>query len=224
MLTPVNPQHDTDIVVTVDGKQVRLAGAIARVVEAQIDVAVSVQRQIDASNLTGVAYEKAVSALQVLQALVAADAGAALERGIRATGSVDNLAARMLAAVPDERPEIDALVGPFFDTSKLATWRDVRKQAIQKAAAKHDILGMKMADNVMVFPAFQFGPHGENLPHLREVLALLDPDWVDPWGSALWLNTADPEFGGTTAAEAIRDGRADVVLEAARAARSAWAS
>ncbi|ROS74030.1 hypothetical protein EDF24_3038 [Curtobacterium sp. PhB130] len=141
---------------------------------------------------------------------------------IAATSDVGALADRMVAALPSVKHEADELIGPFYDSSSLAAWRGVSRQAISKASAKGDLLGLKIGDGTRIFPSFQFGPAGAPLPRLREVLALLDPDRIDPWGSALWLNTVADEFGGTTAAAALRDGRHDAVLAAARRAANAW--
>lgn len=135
---------------------------------------------------------------------------------------VDAMADRMVAALPTVKHEADALIGPFHDTASVAAWRGVTRQAIAKASTKGDLLGLKIGDGSRIFPSFQFGPSGAPLPHLREVLALLDPDRIDPWGSALWLNTVADVFGGTTAAEALREGRTTVVLDAARRAEHAW--
>lgn len=137
---------------------------------------------------------------------------------------VDALADRMLAALPSVKHEADALIGPFYDTPTLAAWRGVTRQALSKATAKRDLIGLKIGDGSLVFPSFQFGASGAPLPNLRQVLALVDPDRIDPWGSALWLNTVADEFGGTTAAQALRDGRTEQVLAAARRAANAWAA
>ncbi|WP_144713566.1 hypothetical protein [Curtobacterium pusillum] len=137
---------------------------------------------------------------------------------------VELLADRMVAALPAVKHEADALIGPFYDTPSLAAWRGVTRQALSKATAKRDLIGLKIGDGSLVFPSFQFGASGSPLPNLRQVLALIDPDRIDPWGSALWLNTVADEFGGTTAAQALRDGRAEQVLAAARRAAHAWAA
>ena len=150
--------------------------------------------------------------------------------GGRAAGAIDDgadvelLADRMVAALPTVKHEADALIGPFYDTPTLAAWRGVTRQALSKATAKRDLIGLKIGDGSLVFPSFQFGVSGAPLPNLRQVLALIDPDRIDPWGSALWLNTEAEEFGGTTAAQALRDGREDQVLAAARRAAHAWAA
>ncbi|PZF59560.1 hypothetical protein DEJ23_00495 [Curtobacterium sp. MCSS17_008] len=147
-------------------------------------------------------------------------AAGALDAG----ADVELLADRMVAALPSVKHEADALIGPFYDTPTLAAWRGVTRQALSKATAKRDLIGLKIGDGSLVFPSFQFGVSGSPLPHLRQVLALVDPDRIDPWGAALWLNTEAEEFGGTTAAQALRDGREEQVLAAARRAATAWAA
>ncbi|GAA3338563.1 hypothetical protein GCM10017714_10330 [Curtobacterium pusillum] len=152
--------------------------------------------------------------------LVSGHADGALGDGV----DVDVLADRMVAALPAVKHEADALIGPFYDTPTLAAWRGVTRQALSKATAKRDLIGLKIGDGSLVYPSFQFGASGAPLPNLRQVLALIDPDRIDPWGSALWLNTVADEFGGTTAAQALRDGRDEQVLAAARRAAHAWAA
>lgn len=148
--------------------------------------------------------------------------GGRYDDALASVPDVGVLADRMVAALPAVKHEADALIGPFYDAVSLAAWRGVSRQAISKASAKGDLLGLKIGDGSRIFPSFQFGPSGAPLPFLRRVLALLDPDVIDPWGSALWLNTVADTFGGTTAAQALRDGRHELVLQAARRAQHAW--
>lgn len=150
--------------------------------------------------------------------VVGRDIGGALP----ADADYDELAGRMVAALPSVKHETDALIGPFYDTASLTRWRGVTRQAIHKAVQKRDLIGLKIGDGSLVFPSFQFSRTGAPLPGLRQVLDLVDPERIDPWGSALWLNTESDEFGGTTAAVALRDGRGERVLAAARRASDAW--
>ena len=117
----------------------------------------------------------------------------------------------------------DAKVGPFYDTAGLATLRGVTRQAIHAQMKKRHILGVKTGDGDLLFPVFQFGPSGEPLPQLREVLSTLDPGDVDGWGSALWLNTPVTRFAGRTAVELLRAGDVAPVLAAADRDAASWA-
>ncbi|WP_420367536.1 hypothetical protein [Curtobacterium sp. L1-20] len=160
----------------------------------------------------------------LIEALRGRILGGRVDGALEDGADVELLADRMVAALPTVKHEADALIGPFYDTPTLAAWRGVTRQALSKATARRDLIGLKIGDGSLVFPSFQFGVTGSPLPNLRQVLALVDPDRIDPWGSALWLNTPADEFGGTTAAEALRDGREDQVLAAARRAAHAWAA
>jgi hypothetical protein len=50
---------------------------------------------------------------------------------------------------------------------------------------------------------------------LRDVLAGLDPDRVDPWGDAVWLNAPADELDGLTPAQVLRTDRADEAVRLA---------
>ena len=117
----------------------------------------------------------------------------------------------------------DAKGGPFYDAAGLATLRGVTRQAIHAQMKKRHILGVKTGDGDTLFPAFQFGPRGEPLPQLREVLSALVPGDVDGWGSALWLNTPVTRFSGRTAVELLRAGDVSPVLAAAAHDAGPWA-
>jgi hypothetical protein len=67
-----------------------------------------------------------------------------------------------------------------------------------------------------VYPAFQFGARGELLPHLPDVVDLLEPVMKNPLSLARWLNTPAERFDGKSAASALRAGRIDEVVAAAR--------
>lgn len=140
------------------------------------------------------------------------------------TSAIDDLADRILAGLPTTHP-LDGIVGPFYDTAGLTTWLDVSRQAIHKQVIRRRILGLKTADDVMLYPAFQFDVFGAPLPSLRDVLDLLDPQDADPWGSAVWLATPATELHGTTPAQCLRAGQLDAVLAVAsriNQAEQAW--
>lgn len=82
------------------------------------------------------------------------------------------------------------------------------------------MLAVVSADGLPLYPAFQFDAAGKPLPHLREVLALLDPALTDPWGDAVWLNAPGDDLDGTSPAAALRAGRAEDVIRLAGQAGS----
>ncbi|WP_104162816.1 hypothetical protein [Cryobacterium sp. N22] len=111
----------------------------------------------------------------------------------------------------------DELVGPFYDPSGLAEWLGVTLQTIEHWTAAGKILGVATADGgEMLYPAAQFGPAGQTLPRLPEVLRLIRPICDDPWDAAAWLVAApSAEFQGRTAARTLHDGDIELVLAAA---------
>ena len=64
-------------------------------------------------------------------------------------------------------------------------------------------------------PAFQFGPLGQLLPDLADVLPLLDAFSDDSWDKGLWLLAPSADFSGRTAADLLREGLIERVLVAA---------
>ncbi|HYZ99081.1 MAG TPA: hypothetical protein VE575_10055, partial [Acidimicrobiales bacterium] len=68
-------------------------------------------------------------------------------------GDPDELAARMLAAVPQPSPWQE--LGPFYTTSGLARLLSVSRQAIEERRRRRTILALRTADRVWVYPAFQ---------------------------------------------------------------------
>ena len=126
-----------------------------------------------------------------------------------------DIAERMIATVPRENPFNDT-IGPFYDTAGLTNWLNVQKQRLTTLRQQRRLLAIKTTKNRIVYPAFQFGAGGELLPHLSEVLAVLEPVMKNPLSLARWLNTPAERFDGMSAAAALRAGWADEVVAAAR--------
>lgn len=133
------------------------------------------------------------------------------------------VAVRFTASIP-KSTDADKLVGPFYRAADLARWRGVTRQAISKQARQRRLLVLDSASGTPVYPAWQFGPRGEPLPGLAEVLTMIDQDEQDPLGSALWLNRPAERFDGRTPAAMLRAGRRADVLRAARQIASANAA
>ncbi|MCS5520756.1 hypothetical protein [Curtobacterium flaccumfaciens] len=135
----------------------------------------------------------------------------------RANGSMDAVVERMLASIPGANV-LDDRVGPFYDTAGLKAWFDISKQTLDQQARAGSVLCLLSADGFRLYPSFQFDARGTRLPRLREVLAGLDPEQVDTWGDAVWLNAPADELDGLTPAAALRTDRADEVVELAQQA------
>jgi hypothetical protein len=145
-----------------------------------------------------------------------------LASALKAGKTLEQVAERMVSSFP-ETNELDASVGPFYDTPRLRKWLGLTKQGIAHRMKTGAILGVKSSDGFWMYPAFQFTSKGEPLPRLKEVLDAIDPGGGDFWQSAIWLNHAMEKFDGMTPAEALRTDRADAVVATAARIRSALA-
>lgn len=116
--------------------------------------------------------------------------------------------------------DVDERIGPFYRADGVARWMGITLQAFNELVREHRLLALTSSSGTLVFPTFQFGPTGELLPHLADLLQFLDPDGRDPLGSALWLNRPAERFSGLTPAEKLRAGGALEVLAAARQIKS----
>lgn len=103
--------------------------------------------------------------------------------------------------------EWDRLVGPFYNLEGVSRWQGEPEEVIRKDSR---FLRLPTADGEMLFPTFQFGPNGELLPHLDEVIWILRFGLENEWSWALWLNTPLDVWGGRTAAQMLRASTEDV--------------
>ncbi len=120
----------------------------------------------------------------------------------------------------DGAATLDGRVGPFYDTAALLERLRMSSDTLDALVRTRDVLGVISSDGCPLFPAFQFGQDAKPLPRLRDVLAELDPEQVDPWGDAVWLNAPAEELEGVSPATALRLGRTEDVVRLARAAGS----
>ena len=121
-------------------------------------------------------------------------------------GRAEELAQRMLAAVP-ALSRWDDLLGPFYDTRGVTQLLGgVSRQAVADRRDRRTLLGLKTADGVLVYPAFQFGERGEVLSGLAAVLQSFDPEAVDDWAVAGWLVSKQQALAGETVVGWLRRG------------------
>ena len=109
--------------------------------------------------------------------------------------------------------------GPFFDSDGVrALLGDITKQAVSDRVRRHRLLGLRTGSGRLVYPAFQFdGRHV--VRGFPETLMVIAPDDVEGWYVVSWFTTADPELGGRSPIEALRQGDLPAVLAAARRRR-----
>jgi hypothetical protein len=75
----------------------------------------------------------------------------------------------MAAAMPMPSPVNDQ-IGPFYRSEQVAKLLRVSRQAVRARAKKGSLLALRMADEVWVYPTFQF-KSCRMITGLQEVLA-----------------------------------------------------
>ena len=137
-------------------------------------------------------------------------------------GTPDEVAAKMLATVPDRSPW-DRL-GPFYSSKGIAaTLGGISRQAVEERRRRRTILALRTADGEWVYPAFQLDDRNRVLRGLGDVLACFDGDEVDDWLLAGTLVAQTPELGGRSAIDVLRhDGTTPALLALMRDLASRW--
>ena len=137
-------------------------------------------------------------------------------------GDPDELAARMLAAVPQPSPWQE--LGPFYTTSGLARLLNVSRQAIEERR-RRTILALRTADRVWVYPAFQLDRHNRVMRGLADLLGRFRPRTTDDeWMVAAFLTAPQPALGGRSVVNHLRSGGAlDQALALAGDRAGQWA-
>ncbi|GAB3692120.1 hypothetical protein [Angustibacter aerolatus] len=146
-----------------------------------------------------------------------------------ALGDPEQLAARMVAALPRGGHRLDVELGPFYDTAGLCEWWAVSRQALSDRVRRGRLLACRTADGHLVYPAFQFARDGAVRPGIVDVVAVFTAAGVDGWTTAAWLTTPTDVLDGDSAVDHLvvhRAGAAAVqrVLEQARADAAALAA
>lgn len=145
---------------------------------------------------------------RVAEGRMSGDEAAAFIRVLRPDGASGSEGQSYVATLDDR-------VGPFFDRTSLLERLRLSADALSASVGDRDVLEVVTADGFLLYPAFQFNENGEPLPRLREVLAELDPDLVDPWGDAVWLNAPGDDLDGLSPAAALRKECAEEVIRLA---------
>ena len=161
-----------------------------------------------------------------LQLADRADELARQGRSLRSLGTLDDLAARMVAALPSVHPW-DTAIGPFYDTAGLMLWLGVTRQALADRERRGTLLACRTADGHLLYPSLQFGRDGQVRPGVFEAVGEFTRRGVDGWAVALWLTTASEAFEGHSAVDFLvlhRSSAAAVqrVVEVATADAQSW--
>jgi hypothetical protein len=176
----------------------------------------------------------AVAAVDAYVARVSAQISAGLARRVDALheqghqpdalGDPDDLAARMLAAVPEPSPWTE--LGPFYGTSGLArALGGVSRQAVEERRRRRTVLALRTADGVWAYPAFQLDDRNRVVRGLAAVLGRFRPRTPDDeWMVASFVAAPQPGLGNRSIVDHLRSGGdlADV-LALANERASRWA-
>ncbi len=140
-------------------------------------------------------------------------------------GAPDDLARRMLAAVPEPSPWSE--LGPFYSTTGLArVLGGVSRQAVDERRRRRTVVALRTADGAWVYPAFQLDDRNQVVRGLGEVLGRFRPRTPDDeWMIAAFLAAPQPALGGDSIADHLRRG-GDLVPALALAGERAgrWSS
>ncbi len=98
--------------------------------------------------------------------------------------------------------------GPFCSTAQVAKMcGGVSRQALADRRERRTILGMKTADRVVVYPAFQFDEKNLILHGLPEILQCFRGVDVDDWTIAGWLVAPSRALAGRSVVGWLRLGQ-----------------
>ena len=125
--------------------------------------------------------------------------------------ALDPLAAALLRGARIKRALLQA-EGGTLSAQQLAEHLGISVPGLAKKRDRGQVFWLPVGDGY-VYPAFQVGSDGL-LPGVREVLAAMaDPD---PWVRLNFMLTGDARLGGERPIDALRAGRIDAVVRAAR--------
>jgi hypothetical protein len=140
-----------------------------------------------------------------------------------ALGDPDDLAARMLATVPEPSPWSE--LGPFYSTAGFArVLGGVSRQAVEERRRRRTVLALRTADDAWVYPAFQLDEHNMVVRGLADVLDRFRPRaGEDEWMIASFLAAPQPALGGASIVDHLRaNGDLAPVLDLADERAARW--
>lgn len=126
-------------------------------------------------------------------------------------GSTTEIAQQMLAVIPTASRWNDVL-GPFYSGRQVTELLGgASRQAIADRRRRKTLFGLKTADGVIVYPAFQFDASEASgrrriIAGLPEVLRCLESAAISDWTVAGWLVADQEALGGRSVIHHLRDG------------------
>ncbi|HET7304731.1 MAG TPA: hypothetical protein VFJ12_09310 [Segeticoccus sp.] len=125
---------------------------------------------------------------------------AAQGRSIADLGDTEELAQRMVAALPTQHAW-DERLGPFYDTAGLVTWLGISRQALADRVRRGTLLACRTADGHLVYPALQFARDGVVRAGVVDAIGHLTRAGAEGWAVAVWLTTPSDAFEGHSAVD-----------------------
>jgi len=108
-------------------------------------------------------------------------------------------------------------VGRMLSSREATELLGVSRQAVHERTQRGSLLALRGSDGSVLYPAFQFGPNGRPLVGIAEALRPLTPVVESAYTIAAWFTSPEPELGGATPSDWLREGRnPDAVVEQAR--------
>jgi hypothetical protein len=107
-------------------------------------------------------------------------------------------------------------LGPAYSTRIVRELFKSSKQAVNDRVRRGTMLALKTEGGEVVYPAFQFGPDGQPLRGIADVIGALKNAVETRYTIAAWLVSPEAELDGSTPIEQLRLGRSELVSEVAR--------
>jgi hypothetical protein len=107
-------------------------------------------------------------------------------------------------------------LGPAYPTRHVRELFKSSKQAVNDRVRRGTLLALRNEADELVYPAFQFGPDGQPLAGIADVIGALKDVVETPYTIAAWLVAPEVELEGSTPIEQLRLGRREVVSDVAR--------
>lgn len=106
------------------------------------------------------------------------------------------------------RNELAERTGPFYNTEGLVSWLGIDESEVKRRISSGEVLTTVTADEVNLFPVWQFNEDGTINPDLLDVIAILNSGRTElgdqhGWTVALWLST---KFSGLQDADSVQEG------------------
>lgn len=122
--------------------------------------------------------------------------------------SPEELADLLGANLPDTPTDLDphfADLSPFYATDgAMHQLGGITKQALDSRRRTQSVLAMQTGDGTWLYPAWQFDGHGSIHGVLTPVLKALRG--MDRWQAGVWLVADNPDLGGVSPRQALREG------------------